>query len=57
MRIYGAGPDGNEFEIMWMPPRDAWAHFEHAAPVEPLDLTAELHRHLAHDAGVATVSE
>src|SRR3954470_16209423 len=22
--IYGADPDGNEFELMWMLPRDAW---------------------------------
>jgi catechol-2,3-dioxygenase len=42
--IYGADPDGNEFEIMWMLPRDAWGHFDNAAPVDRLDLAAELRR-------------
>jgi catechol-2,3-dioxygenase len=42
--IYGADPDGNEFEIMWMLPRDAWGEFENAAPVERLQLAAELER-------------
>jgi catechol-2,3-dioxygenase len=42
--VYGADPDGNEFEIMWMLPRDAWGEYEHAAPVERLDLSAELQR-------------
>jgi catechol-2,3-dioxygenase len=26
--LYGADPDGNEFEIMWMLPRDAWGEHE-----------------------------
>ena len=42
--LYGADPDGNEFELMWMLPREAWGEFERAAPVEPLDLAAELAR-------------
>ena len=42
--LYGADPDGNEFEIMWMLPRDAWGEFEHSASVERLDLDAELTR-------------
>jgi catechol-2,3-dioxygenase len=42
--IYGADPDGNEFEIMWMLPRDAWGAYEHAAPIERLDLDGELRR-------------
>ena len=42
--VYGADPDGNEFEIMWMLPRDAWGEFENAAPVERLELDAELVR-------------
>jgi catechol-2,3-dioxygenase len=42
--IYGADPDGNEFEIMWMLPRDAWGAYEHAAPIEHLDLDGELRR-------------
>lgn len=42
--LYGADPDGNEFEIMWMLPRDAWGDFEHTATVDHLDLDAELRR-------------
>ena len=42
--VYGADPDGNEFEIMWMLPREAWGEYEHEAPVERLDLPAELRR-------------
>jgi catechol-2,3-dioxygenase len=42
--LYGADPDGNEFEVMWMLPRDAWGEFEHTAPVERLDLAAEVAR-------------
>ncbi len=42
--LYGADPDGNQFEVMWMLPRESWGEFEHEAPVEPLDLDAELAR-------------
>ena len=42
--LYGADPDGNEFEVMWMLPRDDWGELEHQAPVEPLDLAAEVER-------------
>jgi catechol-2,3-dioxygenase len=42
--VYGTDPDGNEFEIMWMLPREAWGAFENAAPVERLELDAELAR-------------
>jgi catechol-2,3-dioxygenase len=42
--VYGADPDGNEFEIMWMLPRDQWGDYEHAAPIDHLDLDAELDR-------------
>jgi catechol-2,3-dioxygenase len=42
--VYGADPDGNEFEIMWMLPREDWGAYENAAPVERLDLEAELSR-------------
>ena len=42
--IYGADPDGNEFEIMWMLPRDAWVEYENAAPIDHLDLAGELRR-------------
>lgn len=40
--IYGADPDGNQFEIMWMLPRSAWGTYESAAPVDPLDLNTEV---------------
>src|SRR3954466_11104041 len=40
--VYGADPDGNEFEVMWMLPRADWGRYEHSAPIEPLDLRAEL---------------
>jgi catechol-2,3-dioxygenase len=42
--LYGSDPDGNEFEIMWRVPRDAWGEFEKHATVAPLDLEAELRR-------------
>jgi catechol-2,3-dioxygenase len=42
--VYGADPDDNEFEVMWMLPREAWGEYENAAPVDRLDLQAELDR-------------
>ena len=42
--VYGVDPDGNEFEIMWMLPRAGWGRYEHEAPVEALDLQAEVGR-------------
>ena len=42
--LYGADPDGNEFEIMWMLPRDAWGEYEDKGVVMPLDLEAEIER-------------
>ncbi len=42
--VYGKDPDGNEFEVMWMLPREDWGQYENAAPVERLDLAAELRR-------------
>jgi catechol-2,3-dioxygenase len=44
LSLYGADPDGNEFEIMWMLPREEWGAYENAAPVQPLDLDAEIAR-------------
>lgn len=40
--LYGADPDGNEFEIMWMLPREEWGEYENAAPIDHLNLTAEV---------------
>ncbi|MFC8501150.1 VOC family protein [Pedococcus sp. NPDC057267] len=51
--LYGQDPDGNEFEVMWMLPRASWGEFEHAAPVERLDLAAEVDRW----SGVRTAAE
>jgi catechol-2,3-dioxygenase len=42
--LYGADPDGNEFEVMWSVPRDAWGEFERHAAILPLDLDAEVRR-------------
>jgi catechol-2,3-dioxygenase len=50
--IYGTDPDGNEFEVMWMLPREEWGAYESAAPVDHLDLRSEV----ARWTGVATGS-
>ncbi len=42
--VYGVDPDGHEFEIMWMVPRERWGEFESQAPTLPLDIDAELKR-------------
>lgn len=51
--VYAADPDGNEFEVMWMLPQSEWGSYDNAAPVEALDLPAEIERW----AGVATAGE
>ena len=51
--VYGADPDGNEFEIMWMLPREEWAAYASGSNLEPLDLAAEISRW----SGVATAGE
>ena len=43
--LYGTDPDGNEFEIMWIVPREEWGQFEKSAPVMPLDLEREIARY------------
>jgi catechol-2,3-dioxygenase len=42
--LYGRDPDGNEFEIMWQVPREAWGEFAEEATIMPLDLETELSR-------------
>jgi catechol-2,3-dioxygenase len=42
--LYGRDPDGNEFEIMWQVPREAWGEFADQAAIMPLDLDAEVAR-------------
>jgi catechol-2,3-dioxygenase len=40
--LYGRDPDGNEFEVMWQVPKEAWGDVADQAAVAPLDLDAEL---------------
>jgi catechol-2,3-dioxygenase len=42
--LYGKDPDGNEFEIMWMVPRDQWGDYDRNAVVQPLSIERELAR-------------
>lgn len=49
--LYGADPDGNEFEIMWRVPREQWGELETEAVVQPLDLEDEVRRHGTGAAG------
>jgi catechol-2,3-dioxygenase len=42
--LYGRDPDGNEFEVMWEVPREAWGEYADQATVMPLDLEGELRR-------------
>ena len=42
--LYGADPDGNEFEIMWRVPREAWTEEEAKGVMRALDLEAEVLR-------------
>jgi catechol-2,3-dioxygenase len=42
--LYGQDPDGNEFEIMWRVPREAWGEYEEHGAIMPLDIDAEVKR-------------
>jgi catechol-2,3-dioxygenase len=42
--LYAADPSGNEFEVMWMLPREEWGEYEDKGVVMPLDLDAEIDR-------------
>ena len=42
--LYGLDPDGNEFEVMWQLPREAWGEYEYDVTTRPLDLTREIER-------------
>ena len=42
--LYGRDPDGNEFEIMWRVPREAWGDYETKGAILPLDIERELAR-------------
>ena len=43
--LYGHDPDGNEFEVMWLVPREDWGEHENSAVIERLDLKGELARY------------
>jgi len=43
--LYGKDTDGNEFEIMWLVPREDWGEHERDAVIERLDLERELGRY------------
>ncbi|MFJ6902530.1 VOC family protein [Streptomyces hokutonensis] len=51
--VYGVDPDGNEFEVMWMLPREQWAAYASGSNLEPLDLATEISRW----SGVRTAGE
>ena len=51
--LYAHDPDGHEFEVQWMLPRESWGEWEHSAPIEHIDLSGELVRW----AGVGTADE
>ncbi|MEX0799875.1 MAG: VOC family protein [Dehalococcoidia bacterium] len=42
--LYGRDPDGIEFEVMWLVPRDQWGEYERRGVVLPLDIGRELER-------------
>ncbi|MBV8165066.1 MAG: VOC family protein [Candidatus Eremiobacteraeota bacterium] len=42
--VYGLDPNGHEFEVMWMVPRELWGEYESQAPTRALDLDAEIAR-------------
>lgn len=42
--LYGRDRDGNEFEIMWQVPRNAWGEMADEAIIRPLNLEAEVAR-------------
>jgi catechol-2,3-dioxygenase len=54
--LYAKDPDGIEFEICWIVPRDRLAEGDVVAGVEPLDLDAELARYGAATVGGLGVS-
>jgi len=52
--IYGIDPDGNEFEILWLVPREHWGVYADRAPTMPLNLAAEIKRWAATGGTEAT---
>ena len=46
--VYGMDPDGHEFEVMWLVPREHWGEYEKQAPTMRLDIESELKRFGKH---------
>jgi len=42
--LYGRDPDHNEFEIMWLVPREQWGEYEDRGIIAPLDIDKEVAR-------------
>lgn len=42
--LYGVDPDGNEFEVMWLVPREQWGADENRAIIAPLNMEREVAR-------------
>ena len=40
--LYGQDPDGNEFEVMWMVPREDWGEHDRRAIIAPLEMEREV---------------
>lgn len=40
--LYAKDPDGIEFEVMWLTPRESWGEAEHNQPIAPLNIEREL---------------
>ncbi len=48
--LYGHDPDGIEFEVLWLVPREQWGEYERSAVTQPLSLQRELERFSAKSA-------
>jgi catechol-2,3-dioxygenase len=42
--LYAKDPDGNEFEVVWVIPREQWAEHDAQGGLAPLDIEAEVAR-------------
>ena len=40
--LYAMDPDGNEFEVMWLVPREEWGEYDRRAITAPLNLEREM---------------
>ena len=51
--LYGRDPDGIEFEVMWLVPREQWGEYENKGITRRLDLQRELERFGGPTASIA----